>query len=196
MPKLKSYLSNIPNINNFLEDTNLNDYDFSDDFFNALKKLITGWLSGSDRNIKLSKSFSNPKNAVLFTTNLIDPKNPNTPGRDLRNDLQQYVTNTLKVDNGTLSVNTQNSEILFTPKTSSNTTTNTTTKDTTTTDTTTTDSATSSSGKIDTSASISNIAQQLVQGGVFNNPMTQNVAIKEHNNLFEEIQRVKKLMNL
>jgi hypothetical protein len=191
MPKLKSNLSNIPNINNFLEDTNLNDYDFSDDFFNALKKLITGWLSSSDRNIKLSKSFSNPKNAVLFTTNAIDSKNPSVLGRDLRNDLQQYVTNSIKTDNGTLSVNTQNSEITFTPRT-----TNTTQKNNTTGTTTDDNTNSDSGGKINTSGSISSIAQQLVQGGVFNNPMTKDVAIKEHNNLLEEIERLKKLMKL
>ena len=182
MAKLKTELSNIPNASKFMTDASFNDNEFSQEFLTALKTMITSWLSKGDRNITLYNSTSNPKSAVKYNTSSVDSANPNTPGKDLKYDLQTYVKSTVSVKGGSLNVNPYYNEITFTTdQTQTNKTSNST-------------NLQNKIGSVD--QSIDQLADELVSQGLFDNPLAKEITMKEHYNLLEEIYKVKKIMKL
>jgi len=160
--------------------TSLDDTLLDENFAKNLETLINGWTQNSTYKISLSNTSNRDKFAVQYTATT-----GNNPG-DYK--LRDYVTDKINptIPNGQLNVDTSNKKITYTQKAATK------EKETTKSNTTTTsqDKSPTSQSSIDT------LAQQLRQGGVFDNPLTADVALQGYNTLSEEILRVKQLMNL
>lgn len=162
--------------------TSLDDTLLDDNFAKSLETLINGWTQNSTYKITLSNTSDKNKYAIQYTATA-----GNDPGEYK---LRDYVTDKINpsITNGQLNVDTTNKKITYTQKEATK------KKDGASTSTSTT--ASKNSSESSSSSSIDSLAQQLKQGGVFDNPLTADVALKGYNTLSEEILRVKKLMRL
>ena len=158
--------------------TSLDDTLLDDNFAKSLEKLINGWTQIPTYNITLSNTSDKNKFAIQYTATTENILGEYT--------LRDYVTDKINpsITNGQLNVDTTSKKITYTQKEATK------KKDGAST------TASKNSSKSSSSSSIDSLAQQLKQGGVFDNPLTADVALKGYNTLSEEILRVKKLMRL